>query len=268
MTPLGYAGVTPDELNAMVRGEVWERWVSAEPSLAAVESLDALHDLRGRATDDALGALVRLAARDGGDDQLAGIAVVHQLNGGVLRLLASLGDLSDDIEAIVIGALWERIRMFPWKRRHRAYAANLVLDTKASVMAHLNPGGPRRRPDRLVFIGSTALLEAVAEGRLCADRSEDCCDDIVDELTDLLDWARGTCVVPPGDVALLLELVAAGRELAGLESPRTLRGMCSEAAMLRVARRRGVSTKTILRRRNRAVAALRAHVERYLAEVA
>ncbi len=268
MTPLGHVGVTTDELNDMVEGKVWERWLIAEPSLAVVGSLGDLHELRGLATDGPLGALVRLAARDGGDDQLAGIAVVHQLNGGVRRLIASLGDQSDDIEAIVIGALWERVRAFPWQRRRRAYAANLMLDTKTSVMAFLQPGRTRRGPEPVAFIESTTCLEALAQLPACRWPDNESCGAGGNDLADLLAWAQLRRVIPDADVALLLQLVEAGREVAELESPRTLRGVCSDAALRRVAQRRGVSTKTILRQRNRAVAALRAQAPLYLAEVA
>ncbi|MEO6628143.1 MAG: hypothetical protein ABIP03_06185, partial [Aquihabitans sp.] len=201
-------------------------------------------------------------------DQLAGIAVVHQLNGKVRRLIASLGDQSDDIEAIVIGALWERVRAFPWQRRRRAYAANLMLDTKTSVMAFLQPGRTRRGPEPVAFIESTTCLEALAELRACGWPDNESCGAGGNDLADLLAWAQLRRVIPDADVALLLQLVEAGREVAELESPRTLRGVCSDAALRRVAQRRGVSTKTILRQRNRAVAALRAQAPLYLAEVA
>jgi hypothetical protein len=269
MLPLVYVGIAPEELDRLVEGEVWERWVGAEVALAEVGSLAQLHRLRGLATDGPLGALVRLAARDGGDDELAGIAVVHQLEGGVRRLARSFGDLSSDIEAVLIGALWEQIRTFPWRRRTRAYAANLILDTKTAAMAHLQSGRTRRGAEPVLFVDTTTSpLDGLADQGWHQHSAQADCEQAADDLAALLDWAKARGVVARDDVLLLAELVQAGREVADRETRRTLRGVCSEAAVLRVAQRRGVSARTIVRHRNRVVAVLRDAAPRYLAEVA
>ena len=269
MLPLAYVGLTPDELNHLVEGEIWERWLKAEPALSVVGSLDDLHAWRGLSTDGALGALVRLAAWDGGDDELAAIAVVHQLHGGVRRLSCGLADLSDDIEGVVVGALWEKIRTFPWRRRTRAYAANLMLDTKAAVLALLQPGRTRRGPEPVVFIDTTtSCLDAIADDRTRLCSPDKACEEATTELVALLDWARATRVVSGEDVLLLVELIQAGYQVADRETPRTLRGVCSEAAVARVAEWRGVCAKTIVRHRNRVVSALREEAPRFLAEAA
>jgi hypothetical protein len=86
MLPIIHVGITPTELQETVEGEIWQRWCTAEPDLAWVQSLAALDELRGRdATDGPMGALIRLAAQDGGNDELAGIAIVHLLEGGIGR---------------------------------------------------------------------------------------------------------------------------------------------------------------------------------------
>lgn len=111
--------------------------------------------MRGRdATDGPLGALIRLVAQDGGDDELAGIAIVHMLEGGIGRLVRFYSDLSEDVEAVVVGAMWEQIRTFPWRRRTHSYAAILNLDTRRDVRRMLLLD--RRRfivvpPDELVL---------------------------------------------------------------------------------------------------------------------
>ncbi len=268
MSPLVHVGVTPEELEKLVEGDIWKRWLTTEPALSAVASLGELHALRGLLTDGPLGALVRLAARDGGDDELAGIAVVHQLEGGVRRLIRTMADQSGDIEAVVIGSLWETIRAFPWRRRTHAYAANLILDTRTSAMALLHPGRPRRGPDPVLIVDTTSPRFAAIAHERFQWSVQPTYEEAPVDLTALLDWARSRRVVTDEDVRLLAELLQAGHEVADRETPRTLRGVCSEAAVLRVAERRGVSARTIVRRRNLVVAALRAEAPLYLAEVA
>ena len=269
MGPIAAVGVSPSQLNDRVGAEVWTRWVETEPALRAVAGLDELHTRRGRDADAPLGALVRLAARDGGDDELAGIAVVHQLEGGVNRLIGSLRDLSDDIDAVVVGALWAEIRSFPWRRRTRAYAASLMYDTRAAVIDVVLPGRTRGRPEPVAFVDpQSALYDSVAtrSGSWLAGSST--CEQSARELVELLDWALTTKVIDREDARLILELAAAGEEMADHETPRTLRGTSSQAAVLRVAERRGVCGKTVMRHRDRLVVTLRRSAERYLADVA
>jgi len=88
------------------------------------------------------------------------------------------------------------------------------------------------------------------------------------ELAEFLDWALASGVIQRDDALLLLDLVAAGDEVADEDTPRTLRGTCSQAAVLRVAQQRGVCGKTVMRQRDRVVATLRESAAGYLAEVA
>ena len=270
MGSIACLGVSAAELNEQVAGAVWARWVQAEPALSEVVDLNALHVLRGRDADAPLGALVRLAAQDGGDDQLAAIAVVHQLAGGVKRLTISLRDLSDDIEAVVVGALWAEIRSFPWRRRTRAFAASLMYDTRAAVMAVLLPGRTRRGDDPLVLMDPLGSLADCVVGSSASWRSNrpPSCEQSAVELVELLDWALAGGVIDREDAGLLLELVAAGEEVADGDTPRSLRGTSSQTAVLRVAKQRGVCGKTVIRHRDRLVAALRECAGTYLADVA
>ena len=84
--------------------------------------------------DEVIGALVRLAAADGADDPDALLVLLHLLSGGVHALAAKLAHLSDNILPIVVGELTCRIRRYPWQRRTRAYAKNLLLDTKQALL--------------------------------------------------------------------------------------------------------------------------------------
>ncbi len=267
MSSIIHVGIPPSNLAEMVDGEIWDRWLRAEPALAAVNSLTELDALRGSATDGPLGALVRLAARDSGDDEMAGIAVVHQLEGGVQQLIRQFRNLTDDIETVVIEALWEKIRTFPWQRRAQSYAANLVYDTRATVVALLLPDKTRRGPEPVVFIDPQSGLLDVVAGSTGTDTDEDLCD-ARDQLADLLSWALATNAITPEDARLLVELVLADRGALDTESPQRARGACSVAAVAKVAQHHGLCTKTVFRRRDQALASLRASAGRYLSEVA
>ena len=265
MMSIAQVGITPSELDEMVEGEVWSRWCAAEPALAQVRSLTELDLLRGAATDGPLGALVRLAAKDGGDDELAGIAVVHQLSGGVRRLVRQFRNLTADVEAVVIGALWEQIRTFPWQRRTRSYAANLIYDTRAAVTNLLLPGRTRGGGQPMILIDpQSGVMDALAGADLPTESDTDCAEE---DLADLLAWAIKHDVITPADARLLVELVAAGHDH---NDPCTSgsRGPCSLKSAARVARRRGQCTKTVIRQRDQIVARLRATTRQYLAEAA
>ena len=268
MRSIASLGISPAELNEQVAGRVWARWVEAEPALLGIAGLDALHGLRGRAADDPLGALVRLAAKDGRDEQLTAVAVVHQMEGGVRRLVNNLRDLSDDIEAVVVGALWAEVRSFPWRRRTRAFAASLLFDTRAAVIEVLLPGRTRGGPEPVVFLDPQLLLAGSLHPVSCTWDTSAPCEQSAEELLELIDWALAGHVIDREDSVLLLDLVAAGEEVADGDTPRTLRGTTSQAAVLRVAERRGVSGKTVMRHRDRVVASLRQATSQYLADVA
>lgn len=266
-TSLLSVGMTACQLEKAVVGSVWVRWTAAEPVLTSVGSLQHLESMRGTACDPGLGALVRLAAGDDRDAELAAIAVVHQLEGGLRRLCWRLRDLSDDIEAVVVGELWRQIRTFPWQRRTRAYAANLLLDTRAAVLRELQPDRARDGQQRVVLVeGDSAKLDLLTGAHLAADHSGPEPDEADHELVQLVRWARSCRAISRGDVELLVELLEAGHQV---DSPdRHIRGLSSDGALRLVAERRGVCTKTVVRHRNRIVDALRAAAPRYLSEVA
>lgn len=263
-------GISPEEVDEQLGRGQWERWVAVEPALGQVRSLAELEARRGHETDAPLGALVRLAAKDGGDDQLAAAAVAHQLVAGAGRVASSLRDLCDDIDAVVAGALWAEIRSFPWRRRTHAYAASLLLDTRGAVVRLLLPGQTRTGPEPLVWVDPQSpvseWLFGPAGPLLCLPRRA--CDEAALELTEFLDWALAGQVITADDVRLLLELVAAGDEVAAIDTPQSRKGAASQAAVLRVAQRQGVCGKTVTRRRDRVLGVLRDSAAAYLADVA
>lgn len=244
------------------------RWADLEPALvgsrcAAPPGLAALAGLARLAAelrpgvdpqraDDVLGALVRLAAVDGHGDPDALLALLHLLSDGARALAGRLPDPSGNALALVVGELALQIRAFPWRRRTRAYAANLLLDTNAALVREVRPHRTRTYPSVVEVLVDptdrervTALLDRTSPG---PDGGEDL------DLRDLLVWAARTGVADAGDVALLLQVERA-REAGG-------------PAQLQVAQARGINERTLRRRREKTLAALQAASASYLAACA
>ena len=138
MPSITQAGVTPRELDSLVDGERWRAWCRARPELAAFDSLATIRRLRGTAEDQALGALLWLAATDGGDDQLAAVAVLHQLGGSVRVIARHFWHAAEgEAEGIVAGAMWEQIRAYNWRERTGAHAQAIHHATRKSVRSVL-----------------------------------------------------------------------------------------------------------------------------------
>lgn len=230
------------------------RWARAEPALAAVTGPHELAALLRpgvgpHRADELLGALVRLAAADGHDDVDAVLLLLHLLSDGAVALAARLSDLPGDVLALVVGELTAQIRAFPWRRRTRAYAANLLLDTKAALLRELRPHRTRRHPEagEVLVDPTDARHVALLEARSTSTQSTD--DDL--DLVDLLVWAARTGVVDADDVALLLQV----------EQDR----YDGTPAQQRIAAAWGVNERTVRRRRERTLAALRTARGEYLA---
>jgi hypothetical protein len=226
------------------------RWAAAEPALSGLTTVAELIDVCSEGSEyersnAVLAALVRLAASDGGGDDDALLLLLHLLSGLVWTMVSQLRDLSQDIVAVVVGELACQIRRYPWRRRPRAVAANLRAETRRAVLADLRPRS-RRHPDRGEFLTADGDV-----ARLMPATVED--DDDLDVL-DLLRWAVQSGV-DAADVALLMET----------ERCRALR---LPGADRRVAAAHGITTRTLYRRRNRALAALRTVAPKYLAAVA
>lgn len=244
-------------LARLARDATLVRWGHLEPALAgsvcpdqlAAELACGIDPQRG---DDVLGALVRLGAADGHDEADAVLLLLHLLSDGASALASRLSDLTGDVLALAVGELTVQIRVFPWRRRTRAYAANLLLDTKAALLRELLPHRTRSRPHaREVLVDPTdsrqvdALLDAPAASPEGADEHT---------LNDLLVWASRTGVVGREDAALLLE-VERTRE-------------CGGDAQLRVAQAWRINERTLRRRRARTLAALQQARSGYLAACA
>jgi hypothetical protein len=238
-------------LAARLDGEaLLTRWAETEPHLAGVTTVGGLlavwsEDGADDRIDTVLAALVRLAAVDGDRDDDALLLTLHLLSGLVWTLAAQLQDLSPDIVAVVVGELACQIRRYPWRRRSGAVAANLRAETRRAVLSELRPRC-RRHPNRgevLTLDGDVTWLASVN----AADP-----EDV--DVVDLLQWAVRSGV-DSADVALLI----------ATECARDLHERCADQ---RVASAHGITTRTLYRRRNRTLTALRDVAPQYLAAVA
>ena len=269
MSPMQHLGLTwPALAERVERSGRWPSWVAAEPVLAGVNGLEEVVAMvkdradPGRA-DVLLAALVRLGAADGGNEQDAAHAVALLLANGAARLAGQLRNLSKDIDEMVAGQVWLQIREFPWRRRRRAIAQNILMDARRAVLRDL--GVDTRSCSRgvvVILVDTTAVGAATDRGsRALADHDRP--SGLGDELTlgAVLRWATGKGVVTDQDAAILLEL-------AGLEVAGAVRGLSSAAEISAVATRRGVNEKTVRRSRDRALRCLVGAREAYLRECA
>lgn len=260
------AGFTPYELDNLVDGERWNDWRCAEPDLAVFDSLRSIRVLRGEAEDRALGALLRLAAQDGEDDELAAIAVLHQVGGSVRTIARHFWHVAEgEAEGVVTGAMWEQIRAYDWHTRSRCHAAALHHATRKSVRSVLLRDDSRWQTRGVVPVNpQSGLFEVVMErpevGISVSDLGAG------DQLEVLLSWATGHGVVDEEDAALIEALLEADRRNPAI--PKWRRGACSMSAVEQLALERGVCGKSVIRARDRVIAKLCEAAPAFLEEVA
>jgi hypothetical protein len=235
-----------DRLDRNDRPRAWAARATALKDLQSVADLPAMvvRPADPARADQVIGALVRLAAADGADDPDALLVLLHLLSAGVHTLAAKLRHLSDDIVPVVVGELTCQIRRYPWQRRTRAHASNLLLNTKQALLrGELRPGLPGQ--PMLVLIDPLDALSLI-------DTAEPDGNDV--DVVDLLLWAGGHGIAPLDDLRMLLDL-------------ERRRGY-GTGARHRVANVLGVTERTVRRRRDRALTALRDASGAYLATVA
>jgi hypothetical protein len=118
------------------------RWARLEPAIAGLVDLEQLrttvHDRTNvERGDSILAALVRLGAVSSHGDLLAARVVLQLLVPGAIRLAQSLAPMVGDqatSEAVVFAELTILIRTYPWERRPRRIAANLLLDCRQRLV--------------------------------------------------------------------------------------------------------------------------------------
>jgi hypothetical protein len=242
------------------RDAVLDRWAMDEPALHGVHRIADLARLTAAGTDvsradEVVGSLVRLASAAGGRDDDALLLVVHLLSDMVLPMAAQLADLSPDVLPVIVCELACQIRSIDPRRPVRGWATTLKWLTHDAVLAEFRPT-TRNHPElREVPVAVDVDDPVWSRPRVPAAapiRQPGGSEDI--DLIDVLLWAMHDGVARD-DVALL----------AATEAGRATRRRCSDRA---VAAAFGVNVRTLYRRNNRTLAALRAAGVDYLAAVA
>lgn len=251
-----YFGRWEGQAHTIDASGAWRAWADAQPVLGEFASAAALgqvvtHQGQQARANELLFALVRVGSADGGVDPKAATFVASLLMPGGDRIIRSLSSLGPDVDAIVAGQLWIQVRAYPWGDRPRAVAKNILMETRRAVLADYGAATARR--SCLVPVAPPELTEAIDRGPTPVTDVQ-----VADlALLGLLAWARARGVLAREDAWLLWELVLATDDepdppLAGLG-----RGVTSLRAGVRVATARGLTPRTVERRRDRAVARLR-----------
>jgi hypothetical protein len=152
---------------------------------------------------------------------------------------------------MVAEQLWLQVRSFPWQRR-RKVAANILFDVRKGVLTDM--GVPDLQPaSQRVNTMSIPIAEFDA-----IDWGQDAPTADV-RLHELLCHAEELAIITPADHELLLTVLEVATEVDAPRGPkRRLGGFAGTEFTEAVASRYGVSGRTIRRRLERAVTALRA----------
>ena len=114
------------------------RWAERDPSLGEFASLNALVEkVNERGRGDESDAILLLLLRLAPFDDLAARTVLQAMMPAMKNLTAKFSTCGawspEETAAVVVAAMWERIRGYPVERRPRKVAANLALDTRQTV---------------------------------------------------------------------------------------------------------------------------------------
>ena len=164
-------------------------WTVAEPALVPFDGsperlLRYLRSAPGPERDAVLGTLLRQARTD----QLAGLLILEALLPGLKSLVRQLlldAGQREEVWAVVLACVWERIRRYPLARRPSRVAANLLLDTRHDTLRALrrHPDEPRPLPSEAQVVEATApeepredviavLRRAVKAGAISAEEAQ------------------------------------------------------------------------------------------------
>lgn len=176
---------------ASAQAALW-RW-RHEPALADAHCLTEIllrtrHGADPAQADAVLGALVRRA----GDDPMAARTTLQALQPGMISLaLRHGGRRHPDRASEIVSATIERIRSYPFERRPRAIAANVLLD----VHQRMWRAAQRELP---------TIAIAPADWHWEPPRQE---PEAVDEVIEVVTAARDRALITPEEAALILSPV-------------------------------------------------------------
>ncbi len=270
-----------DELTALVETSgSWARWRAWQPALAGVEDLAGLRAVledrtRLAAGEELLGALLRIASTAGRDDLLAARVVGLLMAPGAVSVAQWLTDRGiPDSHGVVAAQLWITVRTAPIDTWQRRYAANLLWATRRVLAADLLAQDPHGLDAMFHTIDADVVPEippglATRRHLVPADRGDvfthrraSPTRQAERALAAVLAWARSQGLLSADDAALLWDLTAAAGGPDGTGTGRL--GWAEE----QLASRYQVASRTIRRRRRRAVEVLAAHRQDYLAATA
>jgi len=237
------------------------RWATQDPAFARLTTFDDVLRIARSGDVDRVDALFRAllrfgSVRGGSGDPDAVLMLIELLTPGLTALAVQMADLTPDPYAVAISELAVQILEFgPGPRGglpRRAFASHLLRETRRRMLAQLRPRtpAPAGLPDVPVdslFALMTAVFDTPAPG--CGPDAEAECD-------DLFEWAERSGVLSRRDAQLLI---------AAEESRDRRRNATPQR---RVAANCGVHPSTLRRHRARALKALCASRDRYLAEAA
>lgn len=217
----------------------WPRWCAADPELAVVNSLADLPAWTRRGSgpekDVVLGKLAALTAYD--SDAVA--ALVWLLVPRAVRVAASLGDLHQDIDALVAGQLWIEVSN-AHMHSGGSVAVGILARTRHEVCADLGVGALARRRDRTWVESVRGSMDETAA-------SSEPEEDPFWELTHLMIEAMENHAVHVTE-AILLDLVARAAAEMEVGAHRGRLGLTTPAVAEAVATNVHQSARAIRRR--------------------
>ena len=165
-------------------------WSKSSPQLRGLDDLDALveHANRRGRDHESDQVLIALARRAGVDD-LAARTLLQALMPGMRWLARRYHTLAsaagEDPVSLVVALTYERIRVYPFDRRPRRIAANVLLDTRQRLQRTVGRTGPM-----IVPLETLTIEPALAGGP-------------IEEAGALLDEAVAQRVIVPRDANLI-----------------------------------------------------------------
>ena len=253
-------------ISSLARSGKWADWQEVEPRLAGFADLEEAREgwrRRDERCYQVVAGLTALGSRRGDDDDDAALAVAVLLEDGVNRVAMTLTDVCeiDDVNATV----WEEVKGA--EPQLGGHAARYLLQRARQRLSRPAAGMVSRVDtaslDARTESNNSLVLGSCTDGAGRADQDRDLLiavpdvEDPVEDLADLLTWAREVGVIATEEIDLLVELLSAENE-----------GMAREEAQRVVGERHGVAMRTIRRRRDRTAARLRDAAPKYLAAIA